>query len=278
MRGKQLTVTKGLQPPLMIFGMRVARVTMSQGVETVLDWCEDPGPDGPRTIFTANPEMLWSATRCESLRRALTAASLVVADGVGVVLASRILGRPVPQRLAGIDFLGCLLSVGQARHLCPYFLGGRPEVIARLPGALKAGYPGLSPAGFHHGYFPLGDRDYLRDLWEDIGRSGANLLVTGMGVPRDQVFLSMSRGRLPGVGAALGVGGSFDVLTGSLPRAPTWMQRAGLEWFYRLLLEPSRLPRQVAIPAFLVKVLVQAVRERLSREEGDGELGREDRA
>ncbi len=258
-----MTAEPGLKPPLEVLGVNVARVTMSQCLDLILGWCLRPGSDSPRTVFTANPEMIWASRRDGDLSAVLDRASLVVADGIGVVLASRILGKPVPERLPGIDILSRLLEIGRRKDLRPFFVGARPEVMDRLPLALDSLFPDLKAVGFHHGYFDLQDPDTVSSLADGITRSGANLLVSGMGVPRDQIFLEGCRGRLPGVGSAIGVGGSLDVMAGAVPRAPGWMRRAGLEWLYRLAREPSRLRRQAALPCFFAGVLTQAIGQRL---------------
>ncbi len=256
-------------PPVSVLGFPIASLTMDECVRLLAGWLAGPGSDMPRVVFTANPEMLTGARRDPDLRAALDQASLLVADGVGVVWASSLLGGRVPGRLTGIDLLDRLLALSPKLAVRPFFLGGSEDMLHDLRQALSRRYPGIEPAGFHHGFFDLDDHSVVDNILKDVRQCGAHFLVVGMGVPRDQLFIQRFRDDLGGVRLAMGVGGSLDVLSGRVKRAPAWVRGMGLEWLYRLVSSPRRLGRQASLPRFALCVVGQAVRERRDRRTGE---------
>lgn len=206
-------------------------------------------------VVTANAEMIYQCRQDRELREIIRAAELVTADGAGVVLASRILGGAVPERVAGFDLmLACLKEAARAGRPL-YFLGSRQSVLEQAAAKVREDYPGIKLAGCHHGYFQESEEDAL---FAEICSLRPALLLVALGVPKQEKWIARYRKKLPPC-VVIGVGGSFDVLAGKARRAPLWMQRMGLEWFYRLLKEPSRLGRTVALPLFLLAVFRQAV-------------------
>ena len=207
-------------------------------------------------VVTANAEMLYRCRQDQALQGIIRNAGLVTADGAGVVLASRILKCAAPQRVAGFDLmLACLQEAARA-SLPIYFLGSRQDVLEQASANARENFPGINIAGCHHGFFPAEEEEAIL---EEICRLQPALLLVALGVPKQEKWIARYRKRLPPC-VVIGVGGSFDVLAGKARRAPFWMQRAGLEWFYRLLKEPSRLGRTAALPLFLLAVFYQAVR------------------
>lgn len=241
-----------------ILGVAVDRVSMDEAVariEALIAGFAAEGREGrkglTRLVVTANPEILFAAWKDRELAGVLAGADLVVADGVGVVWAARRLGRPVPERVPGIDLMHRLLARSAARGYRVFFLGARPGVAARAAAAARERYPGLEVAGVHHGYFRPGEAAAVAAA---VGAARPDLLFTGMGAPRDQKWVWRHRESL-GAAVAVGVGGSFDVLAGTARRAPRWMQHLGLEWLYRLLRQPSRWRRMRVLPRFAWAVL-----------------------
>ncbi|MBE7184187.1 MAG: WecB/TagA/CpsF family glycosyltransferase [Methylobacterium mesophilicum] len=173
----------------------------------------------------------------EALRNSLMECDLLLADGQSVVWASRLLGRPLPERVAGIDIFERLLNLAHRENRSIYLLGAKPEVLAALQLRLAQLYPGLRIAGSHHGYFKGGES---AEIAEDIRQSGADMLFLGMTSPKKEIFLG-AHGPSLDVPILHGVGGSFDILAGLTQRAPDRWQRSGLEWAYRVLQEPRRL-------------------------------------
>jgi N-acetylglucosaminyldiphosphoundecaprenol N-acetyl-beta-D-mannosaminyltransferase len=173
----------------------------------------------------------------------------VVADGIGVVWASRRVGCPLPERVPGIELMEALCARAEAEGWAVFLLGGLPGVAEQAALALSRRWPRLRVAGTHHGYFSEDG-----PVVEQVARSGAQVLFCGLGSPRQELWLARNLARL-GVQLAMGVGGSLDVLAGRTPRAPLWLRRLHLEWLYRLLREPRRWRRQLALPRFAWLVL-----------------------
>ncbi|MDR0571002.1 MAG: WecB/TagA/CpsF family glycosyltransferase [Clostridiales Family XIII bacterium] len=201
-------------------------------------------------IATPNSEMLWAASKNEALRRAISEAALVIPDGIGLVHASKIIGRPLSERVAGIDFLGEAARCLAERGASAYFLGGAPGVAARAAEKMVAAYPGLTAAGSRHGYFDPSEEE---SIVAEINESGAALLCVALGSPKQELFIARHRTSLKAK-VAVGVGGSLDVWAGDVKRAPAFFRDNGLEWFYRLVKEPRRIGRMMALPLFMVRV------------------------
>ena len=218
-----------------LLGLPFARAGMTAIVERCLAWCE--APRASHIVVTANASHLCMMRRDAELRQACQAADLVVPDGMSVVWALRLLGRPVTERVAGIDLMTQLLAAGDTRSLSVYFLGARPEVVQRVVERCRQHYPGLTIAGARDGYFTPADHDAIVD---DIRARAPHVLFVGMPTPFKDVFCQRHRDRLQ-VPVIIGVGGSFDVLAGVIARAPVAAQSMGLEWAWRLVMEPRKL-------------------------------------
>ncbi len=204
---------------------------------------------GSHLVVTANPELVVAAQSDPELARAVRAASLVVADGIGVVWASRRFRRPLPERVPGIELMELLCARAAEEGWRVFLLGGLAGVAEQAAAALQRRWPTLQVAGTHHGYFSEDDA-----VVEQVARSGAELLFCGLGSPRQELWLHRHLHPL-GVRLAMGVGGSLDVLAGRTPRAPGWVRRLHLEWLYRLARQPWRWRRQLALPRFAWMVL-----------------------
>lgn len=193
------------------------------------------------------------------LRESLLACDVLLADGQSVVWASRLLGQPLPERVAGIDLFELLLGLADRDRRSVYLLGAQPSVLKSMEQRIAVSWPGARIAGSRDGYFDSRDAGQIA---LDIASSGADMLFLGMPSPKKEIFLA-THGAALGVPVMHGVGGSFDVLGGLTKRAPQRWQRWGLEWLYRVLQEPGRLWKRYLTTntAFLVLLL----RERLRR-------------
>lgn len=218
-----------------LLGLEFERTSMSPVVARLLAWCH--GPRQSHIVVTANASHLCMMRRDSTLRHACQAADMVVPDGMSVVWALRILGRPVTERIAGIDLMTRLLDAGSAAGLKVYFLGARPEVVRAVVDDCRVRYPGVVISGSRDGYFTDADHEAIVD---EIRASGAYVLFVGMPTPFKDVFCQRYRDRLQ-VPVIIGVGGSFDVLAGVISRAPAAVQSLGLEWAWRLMMEPRKL-------------------------------------
>jgi N-acetylglucosaminyldiphosphoundecaprenol N-acetyl-beta-D-mannosaminyltransferase len=200
------------------------------------------GSGGRLRIEGLNVAKLVEARADPSLMAALREAELVHVDGAGISLGLRAIGVTPPARRAGIDLMVDLCRLAAASERSVYLLGARPNVVAAAARRLAESVPGLRIAGIRDGYFV---DDEEADVVDAVRRSGAGMLFIGISSPRKERFLLAHWERL-GVPLAMGVGGSFDVVSGTLRRAPAWMQRYALEWLFRLLQEPTRLLERYA--------------------------------
>jgi N-acetylglucosaminyldiphosphoundecaprenol N-acetyl-beta-D-mannosaminyltransferase len=218
-----------------LMGLTFNTVTIETAVARCLKLCRSPGAS--QTVITANASHLCMMRRDPELALACRAGHLILADGMSVVWALRASGQPIPERVAGVDLMARLLAGAAENGLRVYFLGARREVVAALVERSRAQYPDLEIAGFRDGYF--GPQDHLL-IVEEIRASGAHMLFVGMPSPFKETWCERYRQHLQ-VPVIVGVGGSFDVLAGFIKRAPRWLQSLGLEWFWRLLMEPRKL-------------------------------------
>lgn len=202
-------------------------------------------------IVTANPEIVLHSREDAAYAAAVNGADLVLADGVGDLYAARILGTPLPERVAGSDLTPRLLSRLAERGGSVFLYGARPGVAERAGEALRSAYPGLRIAGTENGY--ISDETAL---FTALDKEQPDLLLLGLGVPRQELWMAQNRQRTNAV--MIGVGGLLDVFAGDIPRAPEAWQKLGLEWLYRLLREPRRIKRMIRLP----EILLLAARER----------------
>lgn len=179
-------------------------------------------------------------------RRILSQADIVHADGQGVVWGSKFLKKPLPERVNPLDFFDALLNIASKKSISFYLLGGKPDVIQNAVDKLKNKFLNLKIIGFHHGYFDKEEEEII----EEIKRLRPNILMVGMGVPKQEKWIYKHLDRLE-VNLCLAVGGMFDILSDSLKRAPIWMIDGGLEWLYRLYQEPGRLWKRYLFGNFI---------------------------
>ena len=217
-----------------LLGAPIDAVTLDEAAEACAGWSADAG--AARNVISVNAKTVMVMRSLPTLQDALERAALIVADGVSVTTAARILGVALRGRGTGIDLMVRILeSASREGHSC-YFLGARPEVIEGLLGVLPERYPGLIIAGAHHGYF---ERHNSPRIVEDIRNSGARILFVAFGQPEAELWCE-HHGPATGAALTMSVGGSFDVISGTIRRSPVWMQRVGIEWLWRFLLEPRK--------------------------------------
>jgi N-acetylglucosaminyldiphosphoundecaprenol N-acetyl-beta-D-mannosaminyltransferase len=186
------------------------------------------------------------------------AADMVTADGRGVLWMARVLGLPVTERVSGVDLVERICARARDKGYSVYLLGAMPGVAEEAARALETRCPGLKVAGTRHGYFtPEEEPEIVRQ----IAAAKPDIIFVARGAPRQEKWIRRHMAELQ-VPVAIGVGGSLDVFAGRVPRAPQWMQRTGLEWLYRVLREPKRLPRMWALPRLLWMTLWEALRRR----------------
>lgn len=232
-----------------VLGVRFNRLTKHQVVEHILLWIEE---QSRRMVITAGPEFVMMARTSEGIRRVAQAADIVTPDGIGVVWASRRMNKPVQERVTGVELVQDLFNTASERKqaLKVYVLGASETSLKMCLENFRQQYPQFTFAG-RNGYFKpsetesvlQGVKDFAPDLW-----------LVGLGQPRQEQFIMDSLASLPPC-VAIGVGGSIDVWGGTVKRAPALFQRLNIEWLYRLLRQPSRWKRQLALPRFAWHVL-----------------------
>ncbi|WP_074951212.1 WecB/TagA/CpsF family glycosyltransferase [Alicyclobacillus macrosporangiidus] len=232
-----------------VLGVRFDCLTRREAVERILQWMDE---GSRRMVITAGPEFVMMTERDGELKQIARAADLVTPDGIGVVWAARRQGHRVPERVTGVELVAELLDTAQARRLSlrVYVLGAREEALQACLTRFRQRYPELTFAG-RNGYFEA--REWPGILSE-IESFGPNLWLVGLGQPRQERLIFESLGGLPPC-VAIGVGGSIDVWGGVVKRAPAVFRRLNMEWLYRLLRQPSRWRRQLALPRFAWRVL-----------------------
>ena len=215
-------------------------LTMREAVQWICRIAQGKPPH-PKMIATANAQFAQIAGGNERFRHLLDDAEIVVADGMSVVMASRLLGHPLPERIAGVDLLVELCREAARAGLTVYFLGGRPCAAKKAADGLRARFAPLRVAGIDCPPYGFeSEPGESAAVVRRISEAAPDILFVGFGAPKQEYWMEEHGEALP-VKVMIGVGCSFDVLSGELPRAPQWMQKAGLEWAFRLGHEPKRL-------------------------------------
>ena len=204
--------------------------------------------EGFHYVVTPNPEIVDRARREEPFRQALNGADLVLPDGIGIVYAARLLGRPLRGRCPGIDLAGRLMAHMAESGERLYLLGAKPGVAEAAARNLEEKYPGLTICGTHDGYFKEDG-----PVVAAIRQSGADVVFVCLGAPKQEKWMAKN-GAATGARLLCGLGGSLDVFAGVVERAPKFWTDHGLEWFYRLCKEPRRIGRMMKLPLFLIHV------------------------
>ncbi len=204
-------------------------------------------------IISGNPEVLYNGIKHKELYDIFTeSTSVIIPDGIGTVLAAKIARQPVQEKIAGIETMMLVIEMCAREGKGIYLLGAKEEVVRGCVKTLREKYPELLILGWHNGYF---DIDNCSDIIEDIKNKKPEALFAAMGSPRQDMFILKYMKELP-CRVFMGVGGSFDVISGNIQRAPDWMIKLGLEWLYRVFKEPWRIKRLSAIPKFLIMVFL----------------------
>lgn len=226
-----------LAPPIVMMGVPFDQVSVEQTLGIVREMIEE---GKPHLLATANVDFLAQVQEDEGLRRILVDADLVVCDGTPLVWMSRLLGDALPERVAGSDLVPLLLDLAAGQGYRVYFLGGRDEVLGTALEKIRERWPALEVAGMYSPPFaPLEKMDHA-DICRRIREARADMLFVSFGCPKQEKWLARNY-REAGVPVAVGVGATIDFLAGAVKRAPVWMRKTGLEWFYRVMQEPKRL-------------------------------------
>lgn len=205
-------------------------------------------------VVTANPEIIMAARADAEFQGYLAQADFITADGIGVIKGARILGTPMKERVTGFDLFMALLTLANDQRYRVYLLGAQDDVIKQTQQRLLKEFPQIQLVGCRNGYFTD-----TAAVQAEITAAAPQLVFAGLGAKKQEQFLVQLKQQLPNA-YLMGIGGSFDVFSGKSKRAPQWMQNLHLEWFYRLLKEPSRWRRMLVLPQFL-RVVKRVARE-----------------
>lgn len=237
---------------MFILGCKLDDVGTEEATERIVAFARR---DDAAQVVTLGTEMIVYAQRDARFRAIVNASALSLCDTVGVLWAARRKGARIAGRVAGVDLIERLGDAAARDALAVYLLGGAEGVAQSAAESLRARYPQLRIAGTRNGYFTPSES---AGIAQAIRRSGARILLCGLGFPAQEFWLAEHL-RDTGCGVGIGVGGSFDVLSGRLRRAPAAWRGLGLEWLYRLASEPRRWRRQLALPLFVLLVVCEAL-------------------
>ncbi len=224
-----------------LMGCSIDNLTMEETLQTVEGFIHS---GRPHQHVVVNVDKLVKASRDPELRRIINDCALVNVDGMPVVWASRLLGRPLKERVAGCDLFEALMRRAGEKGWRVFLLGAKEEVVSKVASTYRHRYPNLMLAGYRNGYWK-GEAEEA-DVVEQIRAARPDLLFVAISSPKKEQFLGRWQAEMK-VPFAMGVGGTFDVAIGHVKRAPLWMQKSGLEWFYRFLQEPRRMFRRYFI-------------------------------
>lgn len=231
-----------------LLGCYIDRVDMQQALNRIEGYINDKQS---ASVVTLNAEIIYRALKDQELHAIINRAALVTPDGVGILWAGKILGVPFPDRVTGIDLLYALCRQAALKKWSIYLLGAGPSVAQQAGDRLQAEFAGLNICGIRDGYFS--EQEEPRII-EEINQARPDIIAVGLGAPKQEFWIDRHRHQLHAA-VMIGVGGSLDVLAGVKQRAPDWAIKLNLEWLYRLVREPSRIKRQMALPLFVLTVL-----------------------
>jgi N-acetylglucosaminyldiphosphoundecaprenol N-acetyl-beta-D-mannosaminyltransferase len=252
-----LSTEQAQRPSASIFDIPIDLAQPAELLETISGWAS---ARTTQRVMYVNAHVVNQSRTTRGLGDALRRADLVYCDGYGVRLAARVLGLPVPHRMTGADWIWGLAALCELSGQPIYLLGSEPPIAREAAARLRRWYPQLDVVGAHHGYFDL-DSPHNERVIEDINAHGPRLVLVGMGTPKQELWVDRYADRLDGA-VVWTVGALFDYVSGRMPRAPRWLADNGLEWIFRLAIEPQRMWRRYLLgnPVFLSRVLSEARR------------------
>ncbi len=234
-----------------VLGVGFDNITAGEAVEQAMTLISD---GRGQYVVTPNPEIVWLSRKNDGLKQSLREASLVLPDGIGVIYGAKTLGRPLRERIPGIEFAEQLFARLAADGKSVFMYGAKPGVADVAAAAMAAKYPGLVIAGTADGY--VGDDSIVI---ERINAAKPDFLMVCLGAPKQEIWMAQNADSLD-VGLMAGLGGSLDVFAGTAERAPESWRRLNLEWLYRLVKQPRRIGRMMKLPLFMLAVFVQRLR------------------
>ncbi len=240
----------------MVLGVPIDKVNRKEALDKAIDFIEN---SENKVIYTPNSEIVMDANENKDLLNAIKEADMVIPDGIGLVLASKVIKKPLNERVTGIDLMESILSYCHEKGKSIYIIGGKPGVSEKAGMEIKEKYPNIQVVGTYHGYFKglhIGCPGHEEEVavLKKINDLKPDVLFVAFGAPKQELWIQEYKKEL-NVKLLMGVGGSVDVYAGNVKRAPEIYQKLGLEWFYRLIKEPWRYKRMMALPKFVIEVI-----------------------
>ena len=239
-----------------IFGARIDNVTLDDAVAEVKNFLME---DDLHTIYTPNTEIIMACKEDENIRNIINSGDLIIPDGIGLIYGSRIKKKPLKERVTGFDLSMEILKIANEKGYSLFLLGGKDGIAKTAGENIVKKYPNIKLVGFHHGYFKgshIGLKNHEEELniIDSINQVKPDIIFVGLGFPKQEIWINENKDRLH-CKVIIGNGGTMDKLSGNIKRAPEIFQKLGLEWFYRLIKEPSRIKRQMVLPKFMIYML-----------------------
>ncbi|NLK67633.1 MAG: WecB/TagA/CpsF family glycosyltransferase [Clostridiaceae bacterium] len=233
-----------------IHGVKIHDVNMNEAIDLINSWINETEITS-HAVYTPNSEIIMQAQRSSELKNTLNNANLLVADGAGVVLASKILKTPLKEKVSGVDLAKNLLKAYSGKDVGFYLLGGEPGVADLAAVNIISNYGKVKITGYNHGYFKSEEEN---DLIDKINSTKPDILLVGLGAPKQELWIHNNMYRL-NCKVMIGVGGSIDIFAGKVSLTPEFIRKAGFEWLHRLLREPRRIKRMMDLPRFMLKTI-----------------------
>lgn len=234
--------------PVSLLGMRVDRVTMDDALVLIERYITERTP---HHILTADASMVVTASEDAEFAAIAAKADLVTPDGAGILWATKRQGNPVVSKVSGVVLAEKCVALSQTKGWRIFFFGAAPGIAEEARARMMARYPDAQIVGYRDGFFKPEDE---ADVVEQIRAARPDILLAALGIPKQEKFIDRNRAAL-GIPVMIGVGGTFDVFSGSVKRAPVWMQNAGLEWLHRLAANPKKISKVAMLPNFVLMVL-----------------------
>ena len=231
-----------------ILGVNFDNVTMDEAVNIAIGLFDE---EAKHSVYTPNPEIVMEAYKNQELKASLNKGSLVIPDGIGVIIGSKIIKKPLKERVAGYDFTRNLFDYLKDTDKTVYFFGSKPGVAKLAAESIKEEFKGISIVGICDGY----EQD-MEKVVGDINQAKPDLLLVGLGAPRQEAWISNYMEQI-NAKVFIGVGGSFDGFSGTVKRSPDIFIKFNLEWLHRLITQPSRFFRMLRLPQFIVKMMIE---------------------
>ena len=235
-----------------LHGMRIDRVSMEGALEYVASFIAS---GKPHHIVTADASMVMTYYEDKEFAALVEQAALITPDGAGILWACQRLGTPIPAKVSGVDLSAKLVELSGQKGWRVFFFGGAPGVAEAAAQKMRARFPQACICGVRDGYYKADEENAVA---EQIALTRPDIVLVAMGIPRQEKFIARQKERV-GAKVYIGVGGTLDVFSGTVKRAPVWMQRAGLEWLYRIASNPNaaRMKKLAALPRFALLTLTK---------------------